>query len=541
MDVKKTLEAIKETAEQKNISEEAVLEIVKEALKKGFIKKIKGDEEAYVEIKIDEEKNKVYGIHKRFVVPNDYMTDYIDIRLEEALKIDKKAVIDGEITEIYDLTDDAEVGRGMALAIKTVLSSKLAEAEKAALFERFQDKKDELITGQVERIGADGITVKITYGPSVSLSRKELIGDETFNVGDLIKLYVSDVSESGKGNQLQVTRANEGFLKRIFENEITEIYDGTVIITGIARIAGIRSKVSVMTNNDNVDPIGAIIGQGGSRVSRVIKQLGNGTEKIDVFIYNDNPALYIVEAMRPAIVKGIYFPEQPADAKKKLATVVVENGQGAIAFGKKLSNLRLASKITGYELTILEEDAAIEQEVPFKLVEDIRKENEERIRQENLNRLLKAVKENQAKPAEEVKEDVKVETKPVETKVEEKPVEAKVEDKPVEQPKVEEPKAEEKVHVEVKTTQSLSDLEKELSETNSKNKNQRKGSKRPKKILDEEIGIEKENVAPKQTMAIYTEEELAQMDEEDRYDDEYLDEDEETDYDEYDKYYDDEN
>lgn len=542
MDVKKTLEAIKETAEQKNISEEAVLEIVKEALRKGFIKKIKGDDDAYVEIVIDEAKNKVYGIHKRFVVPNDYMTDYIDIRLEDALLIDKKAKIDGEITQKYDLTNDQEVGRGMALAIKTVLSTKLAEAEKAALFERFQDKKGEMITGTVERFDGNSCTVKITNGPSISLLKKDLIGDETFNVGDPIRLYVSDVSETNKGNQLKVTRANEGFLKSIFAEEIHEIYDGTVVIKGIARIAGIRSKISVISEDDNVDPIGAIIGQGGTRISRVIKQLGNGNEKIDVFIYNDNPALYIVEALRPAQVKGIYFPEDD----KKAAVAVVEDGQSAVAFGKKAANIRLASKITGYNITIYEEKEAIEKEIPYKDVELIKQENEERIKQEKIAKYLKAVKEEEekrlaAKAEAEAKEKEAKEVKAEEVKVEETKA---TETKPVEteatetKPEVKEEKPE-KVFVEVKTTQSLDDLEKELSQSTAKAKNKPNKTKRPKKITDEELGIEKEEkVNTKQGMAIYTEEELAQLEEEELEEyDNFDKDDEDVDYDQYDKYY----
>ena len=538
MDVRETLNAIKETAEQKNISEETVYDIVKEALRKGFLKKIKAEDDEFlkVEIIIDEEKNKVYGVHTRTVVPNDYMTDDLDIRLDEAKLIDKKAKVDGEVTQKYDLTNDEEVGRGMALAIRTVLTSKLAEAEKAALFERFHDKKDEMITGTVERFDGNGCSVKITNGPSISLSKRELIGEETFNVGDPIRLYVSDVSESNKGNQLKVTRANEGFLKRIFEEEIHEIYDGTVLIKGIARQAGIRSKVAVISTDDNVDPIGAIIGQGGSRVSRVIKQLGNGNEKIDVFVYSENPALYIIEALRPAVVKGVYLVE---GAKK--ATAVVEEGQSAIAFGKKATNLRLANKITGYEITVLDEKEAAEQEVPYKSVEQIKAEDEERIRLERLNRYLKSVKE-----AEEAKEETKAETPVVEeTKVEEQP---KVEEVKVEEPVKEEAKEEpkqEKVFVEVKTTQSLDDLEKELSQSTAKTKQNQNKNKRPKKITDEELGLEKEkDVVPevkKQGMAIYTDEELAELEEEELEELDDLDEEEEIDYDEYDKYYDEEN
>ena len=413
MDAKIFKTAIDEIAESKGISHEAVVEALNDALQRAYIKYLGGGDDAIVKATIDEEKGHITLAQIKNVT-KEVEDDYLEISLEDA-KEDAEETIDHLKENLADTKDvsvqddindliahveeakkDLKVGgvyamycpldeltKLTAMAVKSNLRVKIAEAERVALYDVYKDHIGEMVTGTVEK--ADDRSVSVNIGrTSVELTRREMIGDEYFKVGDPIKVYIQEVKqaeEEGKpshGPQIEVTRSSEGFLKRLFEEEIHEIYDGTVVIKGIAREAGIRSKVAVASNNEDVDPTGACIGPGGSRIQKIVSQLGNGKdkEKIDIIAYSDNPGLYIAESLRPAQVSGVAIADKDALPHPK-AIAIVKDDQLSLAIGKKGANARLANKLTGWSIDIKEESEAQENALAYQTMEDLQKQAEE--------------------------------------------------------------------------------------------------------------------------------------------------------------------
>ena len=536
----------------KGISRDRVISALKESMEKAYRKSLGGDD-ALVEVNIDIEK----GIIEMFQVKNvveDVQDDLLEISVEDANEEDKsKKYKAGD--KFYIPANINELRKAIVLTVKNLMKQKFAEAEKEILHEQFKDKINTLITGRVEQYDDRGATINIGR-TSVYLPRKEMIKDEKFAIGENIKLFVNDVSASGaKGAHIVVSRASEGFLKALMTDEIHDIYDGTIIIKALAREAGERSKVAVYSNDVNVDPAGACIGPNGSRIQKVVSQLGNGSskEKIDVIAYKENPGLYIMEALKPARVVGI-----KVDEENKSAVVVVKDDSLSLAIGRKGVNARLAVKLTGYHIDIKIESEALEEGLEFQSFDELNaielEEKAKRIAAAQREALVYKNKEDSVLPGlpegyvapqarsyedetndfdaalEEVAEAE--EAAPVvskeeaeEVKVEEEP---KVETKPVEEVKVEET-------TKVKTTTTLDALEKALEEDSSKSQKKSNNFKRKKKVEEEkeESGI---THADGPRMSIYTEEELKELEEEENEVDEV--EEDDIDYDEYDQYYD---
>ena len=556
MDATKFLEALEEIAEAKGISKEAIIEALRESLKKALEKQVCDGyivEGVDVRVTITEQPAEIKMEYVRKVV-EEVEDDILEISLEDAnkgKKGKKYAVGDEYVVE----TSPDDMARLTALTVKSVLRQKLAEAEKVSLYEVYKDKIGEMITGVVEKCDDRGAVVNVGRS-SLYLTRRDLIGEEMLESGAPVRLYVSNVTgaESGKSPMVRVSRSDPGFLRRLFEEEVREIYDGTVIIKNLAREAGIRSKLAVYSNDINVDPVSCCIGNNGNIIQKIVGQLGNAREKekIDIIQYSPNDALFIIDALRPAqILKiGVYTDENG----KKCAVAIVPDGQLSLAIGRKGANVRVASKLTETHIDIKEESMADEVEVELKTIEQVQEEEKLRVQKEKYERYLSQIKTERAaaakleggvekaKPQVISDEEVKSEEKPVEVapeaKVEEKPVEvapeapAAVEETPVVKKTV------------VKTTTSIDALEAALDSEKQKEsfKATQKTSKRPRKIEEEEVAHEEvkpEEVKPK--MAIYTDEELAELarEEEEYYEDEYADSDEDIDYDEFDEYYDD--
>lgn len=554
-------EALDELEKEKGISKQSIIDALKEALAKAYIKQLGGGEDGMVRVDVDETKPDITMCQLKKVV-EDVQDDYIEISLEEAKKVNKNIKVD-DMFEIPCSPD--ELTKLAAMNVKSILRQKLSEAEKTALFASYKDKIGEMITGTVEK-SDDRATIVNIGRTSVYLSRKEMIGDEHFEVGQQIKLYVADVSTNTKGPQIQVTRSDAGFLKRLFEEEIHEIYDGTVVIKSIAREAGIRSKVSVYSANPDVDPSGSCIGQNGARIQKIVSQLGNGKdkEKIDIIAWNENPGLYIVEALRPSTVVGVSLDEA---THKALA--VVKNEQLSLAIGKKGANARLAVKLTGWNIDIKEEKDAIANNIAFKNIEKLQSDAQEAIKNEQMKRYIDSIKptvkdeivvpaaativpEATKAPANVAVEQTPVETSAVEEVKPQKEIEKAIPQEVKETPVVE--AKEEHAPAVVKTTKSLGELEKELeaekaraatiSRTSPFNN---KNGKRPRKITDEEAGVvpqeDTSDLVPtadkKDYMSIYSEEELKEMEEEaSKTNQDQESKDDDVDYDEFDKYYD---
>lgn len=608
MDVKLFNEAIDGIANIKGISHEAVVNALKDALERAYIKYLGGGDDAMVEANIDEENGFITLAQKK-IVKTEVEDDYLEISPEDAkedakdtiehleenlaeAKKDEKAEIknlinlvkgeegsiqEGETYSLYCPLN--ELTKLTAMTVRSLLKQKLAEAERVALYDIYKDHIGEMVTGIVEK--ADDRSAFLDIGrTTVELSRREMIGDEYFRVGDNVKVYLQEVKQVGehapktsKGPQIMVTRASEGFLKRLFEEEIHEVYDGTVIIKGVAREAGVRSKVAVTSNNDDVDPTGACIGPGGSRIQKVVSQLGNGKEKekIDIIAWSNNPCLYIAEALRPAHVLGVKIIDENA-LPHPTALAVVKDDDFSLAIGKKGANARLANKLTGYTIDIKEEADALAEGLDYipyetlqKQVEEEKKAKEKALyaeksladakkraaeKEETKEETAPVMPEMSAEEEEEfsdidvnkvvsepIKEEtsaiteeapIKEEVKPV---VSEEPIKEEVVTKPVEKP------------VEVKTTTTLESLERDLLESSKKKEQASKGkwskAKRPHQISEKEVARVAPNELPKEAMPIYSEEELAQIAKEEEENEGYDYDD--VDLEEYDndKYYDD--
>ena len=266
------------------------------------------------------------------------------ITLEDARKI----VEDIEVGE----TIDTEVkiipesfGRVAALSAKQIIVQKVKEAEKNLINEEFQDKQDELLIGVLSREDSKNYYVDLGRAHGV-LPKDEIIPGEKLEMGSSIKVYVSKLEIGAKGLFILLSRSHYGFVKRLLENEIPELSDGTVVLYSVARDAGNRSKIAVYSEYDKVDPVGAIIGEKGSRINRVLSQL-NG-EKIDVILYDKDPAKFIQNALSPA--KDVVV--EIKDEKEREAIAIVNDDNSSLAIGKKGQNVKLASRLTKYKIAI---------------------------------------------------------------------------------------------------------------------------------------------------------------------------------------------
>ena len=537
MDATKFLEALEEIAEAKGISKEAIITALKESLKKALEKQICDGylvEGVDVRVQITEQPAEIKMEYVRKVV-EEVEDDILEISLEDANKGKKgKKYVVGD--EYVVETSPDEMARLTALTVKSVLRQKLAEAEKVSLYEVYKDKIGEMITGVVEKCDDRGAVVNVGRS-SLYLTRRDLIGDEMLESGSPVRLYVSNVTgaESGKSPMVRVSRADPGFLRRLFEEEVREIYDGTVIIKNLAREAGIRSKLAVYSNDVNVDPVSCCIGQNGSVIQKIVAQLGNSREKekIDIIQYSPNDALFIIDALRPAqILKiGVYTDENG----KKCAVAIVPDGQLSLAIGRKGANVRVASKLTECHIDIKEESMANEVSVELKTIEQIQEEEKLRVQKEKYERYLSQIKSERA--TQSALESGVEKSKP--QVISDEDIKPSEEEKA---PEIPEEKPTTKTTV-VRTTTSIDALEAALDNEKQKEnfKATQKTSKRPRKIEEEEVAHEEakpEEVKPK--MAIYTDEELAELaKEEEYYEDDYEDSDEDIDYDEFDEYYDD--
>ena len=555
------LAALEEIEASKGISKETILQMLEESLIKAYRKQLGGDD-ADVRVVIDLARGIIEMYQVKQVV-EEVEDDFLQISVQDANALDSsKEYKAGDEFFIYASIDDLR--KATAMSVKSMLKQKFAEAEKNILYETFKDKIGTIITGKVEKVDERGISVNIVK-TSVYLPKKELIGDERFIVGETIKIYVDNVASGSKGAHILVSRAKEGFLKCLFMEEIHEIYDGTIEIKAIAREAGERSKIAVYSQDPKIDPAGACIGPNGSRIQKIVSQLGNGginKEKIDIIAWSENAALFIMESLKPAHALGIILDEEG-----KTATVVVKDDSLSLAIGRRGVNVRLAVKLTGYNIDVKTESQALEEGLEYVSFEEIQAEEEKKREAAKMmstsetttvNDVLPGMPEGYVAPQDRVYEEettsddseleealeMEAETKEAKSEPQE------VEPQPVVEetqtpatPVVEEVKEEKKVeeHKEVKTTTSIEELEKSLADESSRksNKTSKKNVKKNNKKAEEETEDEEKPVIQTgERMSIYTEEELRQIEEEEQNEEEDYDDDE-VDYDEYDEYYDD--
>ena len=545
IDVKSMLEAFEAFEEEYGISREEIARLLAESIETVVKKKhVEGLPDLLVQVNIDIDSGDISIFNLKNVV-EDVEDDAIEISLEDAKEIKSDAKI-GDVMEFaVPLTD---FGVPEVKKLKTVFVQKIKEAQKAAIYAIYKDKIDELITGTVDNIDPGKRFVSVNIGRTfVTLPRKEMIGDEieTIRPGQQLKVYLSGIGNSEQG--IVVSRACPGFLKRLFEEEIRDVYDGTVIIKDIARVAGERSKVSVMSNDFNVDPVGACIGPGGSKIQKICAQLNH--EKIDVIQYYDLKGLFIAECLQPAHVVGV------KDNGDGSYIAVVKDGELKVAIGKKGVNARLAVKLAGGKIDIKEYSEAVEENIDFVPVEELKKQNDELVKEKKRLAMIEKSKEDEEKrkqtlasltaSADDIEDDEEYEDDESlenETSSEEETLDTPVEEAaPANESEKEDVKVEE-TPVEFKPVilqdhVSLSDLEKQIDEEK-KQKAQApvsKKKKKPEEEKDEKEEKKEERFTPRKDM--YTEDELAELEAEEAEED--YDDDDEIDYDQFDQYYDD--
>ena len=344
-------EAIEEIEKEKGIPRNYMYEKIKQAMLTAF-RRDNPECDDNVEVILDEE-NKRVDMNVNKTVVDEVEDPSHEINLEAAKKISRRAKI-GDILPIP--VETKKFGRIAAQSAKQVIIQGIREAERGLVYEEFTSKEHEILTGVISHIEPrnGAVSIRISSNSEFTeamLSPNERIKTEELKEGDHIKVYVVEVRNSTRGPQVLISRTHPGLVKRLFELEVPEIYDGTVEIKSIAREAGSRTKMAVWSADPDVDPIGACVGPKGGRVASIVNEL-NG-EKIDIVKYSENPEEYIAAALSPSEVVSVTMLEDG-----KSGRVRVPDGQLSLAIGKEGQNARLAAKLTGYKIDIKPESEA---------------------------------------------------------------------------------------------------------------------------------------------------------------------------------------
>ena len=348
-------DAIEQIEKEKGIPRGYMQEKIQQALLTAF-KRDNPDCEDNVEVIMDENKKTIsMFVLKTIVEESEYVNDATQILLDEAHHYDKKAGI-GDTVRIP--VETKKFGRIAAQAAKQVIIQGIREAERGIIYDEFTSKEHEILTGVVTRIDprTGAVSIKISSNSEFTeamLSATERIKGEELTEGDRIKVYVVEVRKSTRGPQVLISRTHPGLVKRLFELEVPEIFDGTVEIRSIAREAGSRTKMAVYSADPEIDPICACVGPRGGRVASIVNELGG--EKIDIIKYSEDPEQYIASALSPAEVLSVEVLEEGHSCR-----VIVPDSQLSLAIGKEGQNARLAARLTGYKIDIKPESAANE-------------------------------------------------------------------------------------------------------------------------------------------------------------------------------------
>lgn len=340
LDLKQMAAMVQMIAEEKGLPEETVLDVVQMAIAAAW-RRDNGDREMNVRALLDMNSGKATVFVSREVIEDGLAYNpATEIPLEEAKKLDPEAEIGGTVE---DSTEVTKFGRVAAMTAKQVVIQRLREAERDAVLAAFEDKIGTVMTGIVARV--EPRLVRIDLGRATGIMPKsEQIDGEYYTVGERIKVYIKGVEHDEAKAQLILSRGNAAFIEYLFKQEVPELENGSVEIKGIAREAGRRTKIAVTSTIPGVDPVGTFVGGRGVRVQAIMNEIGD-REKIDIINWSENPSEYIREALSPAEVAKVEI-----DGKK--ARVYVNEDQQSIAIGRQGQNVRLASKLTGYEIDI---------------------------------------------------------------------------------------------------------------------------------------------------------------------------------------------
>lgn len=345
---KELILALDALEQEKRIKKEVMFEALEAALITAYKKNFGSGYNCFAEVNRENGDMRVYCSK---TVVEEVEDPCIEITLEEAHSINKRYKI-GDTVDFE--ASPAKFGRIAAQTAKQMVVQKIREAERGNMYEEYSDKENDVMSGKVEKLDRRGIMIDLGTAEAL-LAPSEQIPGEDYTPGKRLKVYVFEVKKTTKSVNLNVSRTHPGLVKKLFEQEVPEIADGTVEIKSIAREAGSRSKLAVYSENPNVDPVGACVGQRGIRVAGIVQELND--EKIDVIQYSEDPAEYISAALNPAKVLSVEI-----DEKNKSALVTVPEFQLSLAIGKEGQNARLAARLTGWKIDIKSDKGAEEIE-----------------------------------------------------------------------------------------------------------------------------------------------------------------------------------
>lgn len=336
------IEALREIVKEKGISEDLLFLTIEDALvaayKKNYSKT--GSNIHNVKVTMNRENGEIHVYAQKKVV-EEVMDPINEITFEEAKGID----IAYELDDVINIeVTPKKFGRVAAQAAKQVVIQRIKEEERRIIYNDFAEKEQDLMTGIVLRKDKANVLVDLGKTEAV-LSPNEQMPGEKYNFNDKLKLYIVEVKNTTKGAQIVISRTHPGLVKRLFELEVPEIYNGIVEVKGIAREAGFRTKIAVFSHDENVDPMGACVGPKGVRVQNIVNELKN--EKIDIIKWSKLPEEFISNALSPAKVQDVSIVEE-----NKSARVIVDDNQLSLAIGKEGQNVRLAAKLTGWKIDI---------------------------------------------------------------------------------------------------------------------------------------------------------------------------------------------
>lgn len=339
------IEALGQLEKEKGISKDVLIEAIEAALISGYKRNFHSAQN--VRVDIDRNTGKV-SVYARKTVVEEVLDPRLEISLEAAREIDPNY----ELNDIVEIeVTPANFGRIAAQTAKQVVTQRIREAERAVIYHDFIDREEDIITGIVQR--ADSRYYYVDLGRvEALLPLTETIPNERFEHGDRVKTYITKVEKSTKGPQIFLSRTHPGLLKRLFEQEVPEIYDGIVEIRSVAREAGFRSKIAVYSRDENVDPVGACVGPRGARVQAVVNELRG--EKIDIVRWSNDIEEWIANSLSPSKVLSVTIFEE-----EKMAQVVVPDHQLSLAIGKEGQNARLAAKLTNWKIDIKSESEMV--------------------------------------------------------------------------------------------------------------------------------------------------------------------------------------
>lgn len=348
-------DALESLGEENSVETALLIEKVKSAMLKAARKAYPHSEER---IKVDiDPLTKKFAMYIEQEIIDDYPIDENEINIDVARTIDPNAYIGGKILKEIDIS---KLGRMAALSAKQSIKGDLREINREQMLNRFESKEHECITAKITQIDPNRGTVTVDYeGTELYLFKNEQIPGEVLEEGKPIKVYITSIVGKTKKPIVKISRTHKDLVKRLFELEVPEIYDGTVEVKGISREAGARTKMAVYSRDPNVDAVGACIGTKRSRIKAVVDELNQ--EKIDIILWSDNPEQFISKALAPAeVLRTIITSDE-----EKACTVIVPNNQLSLAIGNKGQNAKLAAKLTGYKIDIKPQfDTETNQEAP---------------------------------------------------------------------------------------------------------------------------------------------------------------------------------